>query len=53
MKMREKLSDFLVLTGCGVMVYGVWLLSTAAAWIVGGIMLILIGVALGLEEKHR
>ena len=53
MKMRELLSDFLVLTGCAVLVYGVWLVSPVAAWIVGGLLLVIIGVALGLEGLHR
>ncbi len=53
MRMREMLSDFLVLAGGAVLVYGVSLISTVAAWIVGGIMLIVLGVALGLEGLHR
>jgi len=53
MKFREFISDFLVLAGCALLVYGVWLLSTAAAWIIGGIMLVIIGAVFGLEGWHK
>ncbi len=51
MKIRELVSDFLIVAGCGALVYGVYQVSIAAAWIVGGIALAVIGFAFGLEVR--
>jgi len=53
MKIRELVSDFMVLTGGTMLVYGVWMLSTAAAWITAGIMLVIIGGVFGLEGRIK
>jgi len=47
------LDDLFLAAGCGCVVYGVALLSPAAAWIVGGVMLIGFGVLIGkVKGKH-
>lgn len=37
--LRDYLSDFLLLAGCGCILYGIAQLSLIATWIVGGMML--------------
>jgi len=51
MKNRGWFSDLMILIGCGILVYGVGLLSVPAAWITGGILIILAGIAAGLEGR--
>jgi len=47
------LSDLLILGGSGCLVYGVWQISYAAAWIVGGIILAMIGILAGLNGRGK
>ena len=42
------LDDGLVVVGCAAMVYGVSLVSVAAAWIAAGVFCVALGVALGV-----
>ena len=41
------LDDFLLLVGCGLIIYGLSILGAALAWIGAGIMLIVFAVMIG------
>jgi len=49
--MARYLDDFLILAGCGAILYGTWLLSTIAAWFVGGAMLIGLGAVIAYGRR--
>ena len=51
--MAKYLDDILFLIGCGLVVYGVWLIYVPAAWIVAGILTIVFGGLVGLEAAGR
>ncbi len=44
------LDDILLLAGCGLIIYGLSILSAAAAWIGAGIILIIFAVIIGKIE---
>ncbi len=43
--------DLLVLGGCGLILYGTYLVYPIAAWFVGGVMCIALGVLIGAGGK--
>jgi len=45
--------DALVLTGAGSMVVGLWLISHAFAFVVGGLAMALLGVGWEIDRQHR
>lgn len=50
---REILDDVLVLAGCGLVVYGTYLVSPVATWFVAGGMLIILGVLVGIGRSKQ
>jgi hypothetical protein len=51
--LQKHLDDLLIVPGCAALVYGVYLIYLPAAWIVGGVLLIGIGVALSLSMEVK
>jgi len=51
--LRKHLSDILIITGGGLVVYATWLLSWIAAIYAAGAILIVLGVLIGLGEGKR
>jgi len=51
-RIREIVSDLLVLAGAGMLIFAAFLIHPIAGWIVGGLALIGLGVALGMEGKR-
>ena len=49
--MSRYLDDLLLLIGCAAITYGTWQFSPPLAWIVGGFLALLWGVALGLASR--
>lgn len=45
---QKHLSDFLILVGCGLVIYATWLLSWIAAIYVAGGLMIVLGVLIGI-----
>ena len=46
--LRSHLDDLLVVSGCGLICYGTYVICPVATWFVGGAMLIALGVLVGL-----
>lgn len=53
MSPRSALSDCMLLAGVAVIVYGIWLLSHPAAFIVGGLALAAGGAFMGFDPAAR
>ena len=49
--MREYLDDILIFLGCGLILYATYQLSLIAAMYLGGILLIMSGLAEGISGK--
>ena len=49
--MKKTLSDVLIVAGCGLIVYGAYLINPLAAIFTGGVMLVALGAVVGLEER--
>lgn len=49
--MRKYFDDLLILLGCGCIVYGAYLVNPVAAWIVGGLILVALGILAGWEAR--
>lgn len=52
-RVTETFFDIMTLAGCAAVVYGVAMISTAAAWIVAGIMCIILAGIGSLGGKKR
>lgn len=50
MKIREIISDFLILAGCGMVIYAAFQIFPIAGWVTGGVAVIVLGYALGKES---
>lgn len=49
--MKKTLSDVLIVAGCGLIVYGAYLINPLAAVFTGGVALISLGWVFGLEAS--
>jgi hypothetical protein len=47
------LSDFVILAGCGCIVYGLFLWNIIVAWVMAGLLLIAWGVLIGLIRAKK
>lgn len=45
------IDDFLLLAGCGAILYGTWLLSPVATWFVGGAISILLAAIIAIARR--
>ena len=48
--LRKYLSDWLIFTGCGLVIYATWLVNWIAAIYLIGIILIILGVLIGIGD---
>jgi hypothetical protein len=51
--MTKYLDDLLILGGCGLVLYGTFLVNPVAVWFVGGGMLIALGVLFGAGKGKQ
>lgn len=50
--LQKHLDDLLILAGCGLIIYGTYLINPLAVWFVAGAMLIGFGVLVGLGADN-
>ncbi len=51
MKALKFLTDILLISGCGLILVGVYQVWPMATWFVGGAMLIIFGIAIGIGNR--
>ncbi len=49
--MKKIFSDILLISGCGLILVGVYLVWPMATWFVGGAMLIIMGILVGIGNR--
>jgi uncharacterized membrane protein SirB2 len=51
--LQKFIDDLLIVTGCGLVLVGVWKVCPVATWFVGGCMCVIAGVVIGLAGGRK